>query len=139
MDIFCLQEVWYADIQRQIYNGVKDYYPYALSTVDLNDSTVSSEPACTIEILAPANECRVNECSEFASNALPMAICWVTRYVLAVQEPSNCILYNCTKFLSIKIYGYLRCTFALSTSDTEFEVITKSSKKNILQEMWGIE
>ena len=81
VDIFCLAEVWYADIQRQIYNGVKDYYPYALSAVDLTDSTVSSEPACTTEMLAPAIECQMNSCSEFANDIYQFAICGAIRYV----------------------------------------------------------
>ena len=80
VDIFCLQEVWYADIQRQIYNGVKDYYPYVLSAVDLTDSTVSSEPACTIEMLGPALECQINSCSEFSNDPPQFAACGGVRY-----------------------------------------------------------
>jgi len=86
VDIFCLQEVWYADIQRQIYNGVKDYYPYALSAVDLTDSTVSSEPACTIEMLGPAIECQMNSCSEYANNPLQFAACVAIRYRLHADK-----------------------------------------------------
>ena len=86
VDIFCLQEVWYADIQRQIYNGVKDYYPYALSAVDLTDSTVSSEPACTMEMLGPGIECQMNFCSQYANNPLLFATCVAIRYRLHADK-----------------------------------------------------
>ena len=86
MDIFCLQEVWYADIQRQIYNGVKDYYPYALSAVDLTDSTVSSEPACTIEMLGPGIECQMNFCSEYENDHFQLVACVATRYRLHADK-----------------------------------------------------
>ena len=79
VDIFCLQEVWYADIQRQIYNGVKDYYPYALSAVDLTDSTVSSEPACTRDTLNQFLQCQAMNCAALADSITQYEICGVLR------------------------------------------------------------
>ena len=81
VDIFCLQEVWYADIQKKIYSGVKDYYPYVLSAVDLTDNTVSSEPACTLEVLSSVQECQRNACSAFASDNTRFRLCGILRYV----------------------------------------------------------
>lgn len=86
MDIFCLQEVWYADTQKKIYNDVKDYYPYVLSAVDLTDNTVSSEPACTVDVLIPALECQRNACSAFADDVTRFRICGVLRYVHRGRE-----------------------------------------------------
>lgn len=79
MDIFCLQEIWFGDIQKQIYNGVKDYYPYALSAVDLTDNTVSSEPACTSETLNQFLQCRALHCAAFAGSNFEFQICGVLR------------------------------------------------------------
>ena len=79
VDIFCLQEVWYADIQRQIYNGVKDYYPYALSAVDLTDSTVSSEPACTRDTVNQFLQCQAMSCAAFAGSFFQTAVCAALR------------------------------------------------------------
>ena len=36
VDIFCLQEVWQASVQRKIRNDLKAFYPYALSAIDLS-------------------------------------------------------------------------------------------------------
>lgn len=80
VDIFCLQEVWYADVQRKIYNGVREYYPYVLSAVNLTDNTVSSEPACTVDMLFPGLGCQMNACGQFASDPNQFAICGATRY-----------------------------------------------------------
>ena len=62
VDIFCLQEVWYADVQKSLYNSVKDKYPYALSAVDLNNSTGNSDPVCAVAELGQFGACQATNC-----------------------------------------------------------------------------
>ena len=63
VDIFCLQEVWYADVQKSLYNSVKDKYPYALSAVDLNNSsTGNSDPVCSVAELGQFGACLATNC-----------------------------------------------------------------------------
>ena len=74
VDIFCLQEVWYADVQRSLYNSVRDKYPYALSAVDLNNSTGNSDPVCPFVVLGQFDECQATNCP-----GLPALECLVSR------------------------------------------------------------
>ena len=61
-DIFCLQEIFFSDVQRQIVAAVRDDYPYAFSAQDLNSSTPSANPACTVMDLRALQECVLPNC-----------------------------------------------------------------------------
>ena len=65
MDIFCLQELFFGDVQRQVYNAAKDLYPYVHTATDLTvDDSTSTTPACTPEENAQFVSCLIaNGCS----------------------------------------------------------------------------
>lgn len=62
VDIICLQEVLFADIQRQIYRGLKDKYPYILSALDLSAEGESPERACALEEVQQVLGCSQAQC-----------------------------------------------------------------------------
>ena len=68
-DIFCLQAVFFSDVQRQIVAAVRDDYPYAFSAQDLNSSTPSANPACTEMDLQTLLGCVVVNCDLSSSQA----------------------------------------------------------------------
>ena len=78
VDIFCLQEVWFADVQRSLYNSVRDKYPYALSAVDLNNSTGNSDPVCPLVVLGQFGACQATNCPGLSGTEL--LGCLVLRY-----------------------------------------------------------
>ena len=55
-DVFCLQEVWHAEQQREIYDGVKSVYPHIASTINSPCS-----PKNVYEVLLCAMEECMNE------------------------------------------------------------------------------
>ena len=61
VDIFCLQEVWQASVQRKIRNDLKAFYPYALSAIDLSGPG-SDTPACDSDALDALFACRELRC-----------------------------------------------------------------------------
>ena len=63
MDIFCLQEVVQADVQRRIYSALRQKYPYAVSALDLSAEVDSSQPACTLEEAGGVQVCTVTNCA----------------------------------------------------------------------------
>ena len=60
VDIYCVEEVWEADVQRKIRNDLREFYPYALSPIDLD-----TEPTSTVPPTAAANflRCRSLRCT----------------------------------------------------------------------------
>ena len=63
MDFLCLQRVVLVDIQRQIYQGLRDTYPYIFSAVDLRAEVDLEEPACTESDLLELRACIQRECA----------------------------------------------------------------------------
>ena len=59
VDIWCLQEVFFADVHRKIYNAVSSRYPYALSSSSLsaNEPLGDSPSACSPEMLQSVGAC----------------------------------------------------------------------------------
>ena len=78
MDIFCLQEVFFSDVQRQIVAAVMDEYPYAFSAQDLESVPPSSNPACTVMELVTLQQCADDNCGLSSSPA----------------ELSNCVVFK---------------------------------------------
>ena len=52
----------HADTQRDLYHAIKEHYPYTFSAIDLTDDSVSSESACTQEMLSPLHSCIQTNC-----------------------------------------------------------------------------
>ena len=78
MDIFCLQEVFFSDVQRQIVAAVMDEYPYAFSAQDLNSSTPNANSACTASELGEVLMCAEANCD----------------LSLSPVELSNCVVFK---------------------------------------------
>ena len=80
VDIFCLQEIFFSDIQRQIVAAVKDEFPYAFSAQNLSMQPIPSIPtmACTVAQLRTYQECIVQRCSSFQG---PVFLCIALRYI----------------------------------------------------------
>ncbi len=77
----CLQEVFFADIQQQIYRDLKSQYPYILSSVDLEaDSSSTDGTACTSDEIQQAVQCLSNECSGL--QGIQLAFCGGLRYTI---------------------------------------------------------
>ena len=68
VDIFCLQEVFFADIQRQIYRALKERYPYILSATDLTLESESPERACEPQELFGVFTCVQTLCAGLPDN-----------------------------------------------------------------------
>ena len=69
MDVLCLQEVFFVDIQQQIYNALNEKYPYILSAADLS-AEVNSTPACTSQELGELVVCTNAQCPGLEGIAL---------------------------------------------------------------------
>ena len=78
IDIFCLQEVWEARIQRKIRRDLKDFYPYALSAIDLENAPGSDTPACDSDELDALLTCREQRCAGLSG--APLVFCGILRY-----------------------------------------------------------
>ena len=78
MDLWCLQEVWYADVQRELYAAVKDNFPYALSAINLTDYSDDDEVACnsTAELEACVTQ---SNCGELYNDTATATACVVLR------------------------------------------------------------
>ena len=48
VDIWCLQGAYFVDIQRQLYGGLKETYPYIHSVVDFSSDFDTRTPACNL-------------------------------------------------------------------------------------------
>ena len=72
MDIFCLQEVLFSDVQREIVAAVIDEYPYAFSAQDLMPTPSSNAMACTVVDLLTFEECFLQNCANFSG---PLSVC----------------------------------------------------------------
>ena len=77
MDIFCLQEVFFADIQRQIYRALVDRYPYILSAANLTKETESPERACGVQEALGLVACVQTNCAGLTGG--DATICFVQR------------------------------------------------------------
>ena len=62
VDIFCLQEIWQANVQRRIRNELKDVYPYALSAIDLDAEPSSDGPVCDRSEVESLLACQEQHC-----------------------------------------------------------------------------
>ena len=69
MDIFCLQEVFFADVQREIYRALKGKYPYILSAADLSAESESLERACEPPELLGVLTCLQTDCAGLTDEA----------------------------------------------------------------------
>ena len=72
MDILCLQGVYFTDVQRLIYQSLKQTYPYIYSTVDFAAEFNAQRPACT-----PDDASRFGSCAQ--QNGCTDLACVVTR------------------------------------------------------------
>lgn len=64
VDILCLQEIFYGDIQRQIYADLSQTYPYILSNLDFS-AEFNTNGACTLSEIQQMSECIAAQCSSF--------------------------------------------------------------------------
>ena len=62
VDIFCLQEIWEANVQRRIRKELKDVYPYALSAIDLDAEPSSDGPVCGRSVVDSVLACQKQHC-----------------------------------------------------------------------------
>lgn len=79
MDTFCLQEVFFADIQRQVYRELKDRYPHVLTATDLTASDTDPARACAPLDLQAFGACFLMQCASSEGDA--MLVCAVERSV----------------------------------------------------------
>lgn len=64
VDILCLQEVYFADTQRQIYRSLRHKYPYAVSALDLSVEDVNTQmPACSVQEGTVFQQCVHTQCA----------------------------------------------------------------------------
>ena len=87
MDIFCLQEVFFTDIQQQVYNGVRDIYPYVHTVADLTADGSDPTPACSAGDTELIVTCLLSQCSGL--EGLDSLVCG-TRYLIAYSRASSC-------------------------------------------------
>ena len=77
VDIFCLQEIFLSDVQRQIAAAVIDEYPYVFSAQDLSIPTPSPKiMACTVADLQTFELCIAHNCSGYPG---PFVTCIIFR------------------------------------------------------------
>ena len=62
VDIFCLQEIFEANMQRRIRKELKDFYPYALSAIDLDAEPSSDGPVCDRSEVESVLACQEQRC-----------------------------------------------------------------------------
>ena len=62
VDIFCLQEVYEPRVQRKVRRDLKNFYPYALSAIDLDNEPDSDELACDSDTLNTLFACLTQRC-----------------------------------------------------------------------------
>ena len=78
VDIFCLQEIWTADVQRKICRDLKPFYPYALSAIDLDtDPSDTTTPSCPQGSVDAAFDCRALNCAGLSG--LAFGVCGILR------------------------------------------------------------
>lgn len=63
IDILCLQEVYFADVQRQIYRALQDTYPYIFTAADLTADDSDPTRACTLSELLTIGICLITHCA----------------------------------------------------------------------------
>ena len=78
VDIFCLQRILYVDIQRQIYQGLRQTYPYVYSGVDFSSEFDKEKPACTQSDMQRFGACVKENCTS-ADEDVPKPACIFTR------------------------------------------------------------
>lgn len=62
MDIWCLQEVLFADVQQQIYQNLSQAYPHIYSNLRFEDEFDSETLACTPDQLQQFEVCAQSNC-----------------------------------------------------------------------------
>ena len=73
MDILCVQGIGFADLQRQIYQGLRQTYPYIYSILDFAAEFNAQRPACTNDEVRQFGTCvQQNGCTDLE--------CLVSRY-----------------------------------------------------------
>lgn len=80
MDIVCLQEIFFSDVQQQIFRALRGTYPFALSGSSLSheeDPAKSGDYACTMQDLVAYNVCIGQNCLDMTGVALN--ICFNSR------------------------------------------------------------
>ena len=77
VDIFCLQEIWEANVQRRIRKELKDVYPYALSAIDLDGDPSSDGPVCDRSEVESVLACREQRC--IGLQGATLSFCGVVR------------------------------------------------------------
>ena len=80
VDIICLQEVFFGDMQRKLYRTLRRKYPYAVSALDLTAEEESLERACTVDELHQVVGCLLAECANLTGAEL--SVCSILRYYL---------------------------------------------------------
>ena len=69
-DVFCLQEVWLTETQRKVYQGVKDHYPYIVTSIDLTqDPNEDKSPACDGASIQLVGTCIATFCNDTDSQS----------------------------------------------------------------------
>ena len=78
VDIYCLQEVLFSDVQREIVAAVIDKYPYAFSAQNLSIPTPSPNTmACGVGDLQNLLGCVIQGCVTFQG---PLPVCITQKY-----------------------------------------------------------
>ena len=77
VDIFCLQEVWEANLQRRIYSELSEIYPYVVSAIDIESVSNSTATACKNNESDAYFNCREDQCAELSGGSL--TVCGILR------------------------------------------------------------
>ena len=94
LDVVCLQEVWKASIQRQIYGGLSNLYPYFVSQIDLRTpGSNSTAAACSLSELTGVVVCNDMNCRNSTSRTCGLREC--TQIISALSDECRlCVIIN---------------------------------------------
>lgn len=123
-----MQEVWKTNLQRQIFDAVRDYFPYSVSLINLTADTGSTKTACTQSEVFSYGSCLATNC---ATSSSPRT-CVVDQCLHVLEPLSNecklCLLIN----VGITSESILVCASEPETNYERSFGLMLLSKKSII-------